>query len=323
MRILFLNHKKQQCGVYQYGLRLYNILKKTEDIEYIYEEIESYEEYNIMINYYSNNIYAIIYNFHEVTMEWLNNNTIQKSNIINIGIPHESRYIKWDIYCNIDPTIPESNNIVSLPRPIFENVDNMLLNYKYSRNTIKEFIEYKDGDVPIFGSFGFGFNDKNFDKIIETVNNAYDNAIIKLVITCADFAPNNEMSRYIADINKKCFNINLKSSVKLLITHEFFSNEEILLFLRSNTMNIFLYSYAKGRSISSVLDYALSVNTPLYISDSIMFNHLDSKNYNCNTISIHDSMKFSKEYYNIYRNKYSHINVINKFRDILLKPNKI
>ena len=33
-------------------------------------------------------------------------------------------------------------------------------------------------------------------------------------------------------------------------------------------------------------------------------------------------MEFSKEYYNIYRSKYSHITMINKFRDILLKPNK-
>jgi len=28
MNILFLNHKKKHCGVYQYGYRLYNILKK-------------------------------------------------------------------------------------------------------------------------------------------------------------------------------------------------------------------------------------------------------------------------------------------------------
>ena len=29
MNILFLNHKVENCGVYQYGFRLINILKKT------------------------------------------------------------------------------------------------------------------------------------------------------------------------------------------------------------------------------------------------------------------------------------------------------
>ena len=29
MIVLFLNHKIQSCGVYQYGLRVFNILKKS------------------------------------------------------------------------------------------------------------------------------------------------------------------------------------------------------------------------------------------------------------------------------------------------------
>jgi hypothetical protein len=46
MLVLFLNHKVQSCGVYQYGLRMYNILKKSNENKYIYCEIENYNEYN-------------------------------------------------------------------------------------------------------------------------------------------------------------------------------------------------------------------------------------------------------------------------------------
>jgi hypothetical protein len=71
MKILFLNSKIQNCGVYQYGLRLFDILKKTKTIEYIYTEIDSLDEYNNLSKFY-----VIIYNYHCSTMPWLNPYTI-------------------------------------------------------------------------------------------------------------------------------------------------------------------------------------------------------------------------------------------------------
>ena len=76
MNVLFLNHKKKQCGVYQYGLRIYNILKLTKDINYEYYELDCVEEYNYITS--KNNYYAIIYNYHVATMSWLNANNIRK-----------------------------------------------------------------------------------------------------------------------------------------------------------------------------------------------------------------------------------------------------
>ena len=42
MIVLFLNHKIQSCGVYQYGLRVFNIMKKSYTYTYIYKEIDNY-----------------------------------------------------------------------------------------------------------------------------------------------------------------------------------------------------------------------------------------------------------------------------------------
>lgn len=52
------------------------------------------------------------------------------------------------------------------------------------------------------------------------------------------------------------------------------SNDEILDFLNKNTVNIFLYDNMPGRGLSSTIDYAVSVDTPLIVNNSNMFRHL-------------------------------------------------
>jgi hypothetical protein len=131
---------------------------------------------------------------------------------------------------------------------------------------------YTDTDIPIFGSFGFGFKTKGFDKIIKLVNEQYDSAIVKLIITKAHFGDPREAF----NIGTQCKQISVKPGIIVMITHEFFSDKDILYFLRSNTMNIFLYDTLPGRSISSVIDFALSAKKPIGISDSSMFHHIYS-----------------------------------------------
>lgn len=45
-RVLFINHKQKQCGVYQYGLRTANILKKSLNYDIFYCEFENKEEFH-------------------------------------------------------------------------------------------------------------------------------------------------------------------------------------------------------------------------------------------------------------------------------------
>ena len=61
MRILFINHKKSQCGVYNYGKRLFDIWKKSLAIDFDYIEIDSLEEYN---NIEFSDYNYIVYNYH-------------------------------------------------------------------------------------------------------------------------------------------------------------------------------------------------------------------------------------------------------------------
>lgn len=321
MNILFLNSTIQQCGVYQYGKRLSDILLKCEKNNYIYREVNNLQEYieSISINENSNNDFdVIIYNYHWLTMQWLNKNNIQKK-IKNIGIVHESPDYLFDILIDIDPTIIETQNKYTIPRPIFENVDVLLENYIPSTNNISNFInEFKNTDLPIIGSFGFGFKIKGFDKIINIVNEQYDEAIIKFVIPNAHFDKNT--NSFIEMLNL-CNNIKIKPGIILKISNDFFSNLDILYFLKSNTINIFLYDKMHGRGISSVIDYAISVKKPIGISDSYMFRHIYSDDICLYKTSIEKCIN-NYLYISKFNDIYSNNNLRDKFNNIICNFSK-
>jgi hypothetical protein len=270
-KILFINHKIKECSIYQYGKRIFNILKKSNNQEYFYIEIDNCEEYKLFLS--NNNFNIIIYNYNNITLFWLTKYTIN-SNIKNIALIHNE-------------TIPDFFyfviNINSIPRPIFENIENINYHYNSSKchNNItnyenKNFIEkYTENEpnVPIFGSFGFGYKYKGFDKIIRYVNNQYNEAIIKLIIFDSYF---NQDKPLLNKIINNCLNIKCKKGIKLMICCNFFTDEELLLFLKSNTMNLFLYDSIDNKCLSSCIDYAVSVKKPIGISISNKFKHIYS-----------------------------------------------
>ena len=295
MQILFLNSKNIKCGVYQYGVRLLDILRRNNDITYHYIELDSFTSYvNALAEHTNAN--AIIYNYHNYTMSWLNHYNIQRV-VKNIGIPHESDNSLFDIICEIDPSVVANKNIYSIPRPTFPDVDALLNGYIPSSEPVMKFVDYKYENYPIFGSFGFGCSHKGFDKIIQIVNQQYDFAIIKLLITIPACAGNDYVINT-KNMVDRCIALNSKPGIHLLVTFDFFTNEDVLYFLRSNTMNIFLYDKCEHRSISSVIDYAVSVKKPIGISDSAMFRHIYSDDICLYKTSISDCIKNNTDWYN-------------------------
>jgi hypothetical protein len=308
MIVLFLNHATNNCGVYQYGKRLFDIIVKDDQITYVYREITNENEYIVVCGL--ENIGAIIYNYHQSTMNWLQTGNIQKT-VTNIGVVHESPEYLFDIVCNLDPSMPSDVTHYSIPRPIYENVDDL----PAPTGTAREFIlAHTDGHIPIFGSFGFGFRNKGFHHIVTMINDNYDSAIIKFVIPVAHFDPDSQTVNHMRTL---CINANRKPGIVLMIHHEFLSNDDILSFLKSNTMNIFLYDDLHGRGISSAVDYAISVKKPVGVSNSHMFRNIYSDSICLNKVSISDCMNNSVTYCDQFVKQYSHINMIQKFRDIL------
>jgi hypothetical protein len=295
MKIIFLNTYYKNCGVYQYGYRLSQCLESIVE----YKEVDGYEDYNHIINETSPDV--VIFNYHTIPMIWLKNtniiHTINNKFIKNYGILHESDGSMFDSVLDIDPNMQNG-----IPRPLFYNIP--------TNPSTSNFINYNKGlDVPIFGSFGFGFTNKGFNRMISIINNQYDKAIIKLIIPLGHYCEKTQL----ANTMQHCLSVPRKPGIKLLISNDFFENDEILLFLQSNTMNVFMYDRMQGRGISSVIDCALSVDVPIAISNSYMFRHI----YNdCICADIYPLEQIRKQlpYLNQFKEKYSKKSIVNWFQ---------
>lgn len=301
--ILFFNHKQNQCGVYQYGYHIGKILNKAMKYNFIYCEIENESEYFTHIA--AHEPFAIFYNYNEQTMAWLGAQHLKANpRIAHFGLHHEGsppNHIGFDNYLSVDSNFPETFNSFAMPRPLFENVA-----------TFRKI----DKEVPVISSFGFGFGNKGFGRVVKAVNDQFEEAVIRLHIPRAFYGDRDGHAT--AQIIPGCLAEVKKPGIKLQFTHDFLNDNELLKFLGEGTLNIFLYDEMNTRGLSSVIDYALSVNTPLAISKSGMFRHI----YNTEPSicyedrPLKDIIASESGVLQQYRDKWSHANLIAKYEQI-------
>jgi hypothetical protein len=124
--LLFINGVHKHCGVYQYGLRLYNQLDMSNIMDYA--ELGSREEYNKQIQ--TKAYTACVVNYHGTVFPWWS------PTMKTYYIYHEFSFpFDRSTLLDTDPTSP-----IGIPRPISQCVGQLIT-----------------PPVPTFGSFGFGF----------------------------------------------------------------------------------------------------------------------------------------------------------------------
>lgn len=265
--ILFVNHKAQKCGVYEFGLAIGNVLVNSKKYNFIYREVDSLGEFKEICQQVDPLV--VIYNYSPTTMGWIsewNGLSINSHKVkaIQIGIIHDvtqkisdiSTDWLFDYYIAADPTLLLKNPIVYKTGRLVPHFENKPL--QNSKITI--------------GSFGFATYGKGFIKIIDKVAQEFDEAIINLNISFAKFGDERgNNARKLAEIAKKSIK---KKGIMLNISHDHHSIEGLLEFLSRNDLNIFLYEYQEGRGISSATDWAIAVKKPLVVNKSSMFRHL-------------------------------------------------
>jgi hypothetical protein len=228
----------------------------------MYYEMDS--QNSLELEYNNHKPEVIIYNYLSVTMPWVNKELVQKYRDLGIkqySIVHNVGYETFfDCYLHQNPYYENlDENNFALTRPLFD----------YQPIKIE-----KTDDVIHIGSFGFGFKVKNFEKICKIVNDqlSHKNVQINLHLTSSYFCPN---SNDIAFIKQDCLNLITHDNIKLNMTHDFLTDDNVLNFLYKNDLNIFFYqNYDVYNGISSTIDYALSVKKPLAICRSNMFSHI-------------------------------------------------
>lgn len=300
MKTVFLiNHSAKQCGVQQYGKRIANIITKSKKYNIYYYEIDSADLFLQHVE--SNTPQIIVYNNLDCTMPWLTENIkniIRQKNILQGSIVHNKKYPHFDFYFHQDPNFLECYNEYSLLRPIIY----------FSKK------HHLPNKVIKIGSFGFGFKTKYFDQLCNIVNEQFDEPVqINLHLTYSHFCPNYTI---VEDIKNKCFQQITKPNISLNFTHNFLTDDDLLNFLSSNDLNIFLHEkYQTYEGISSSTDFGLAAQRPMAICKSNMFSHF----YDVNpSICIEDN-SLKKIIKNGFKpleelhNKWSNDNFIKKF----------
>lgn len=261
MNILLINHDIKNCGVYQYGKRVGKILENSTKHNFIYLELDNLKDFEDNVSQYTPEI--IIYNHLSGTMPWMSEQvaqTMRDNGIIQLLLVHNVNYSTFfDYYLHQDPYYLSDDKNFSICRPLF--------NYVPKTNKSKN-------NILKIGSFGFGFRVKYFDEICRIVNEQlYDEKVeIRLHLTHSHFCNN---SNDIEAIENDCFNRISSPNIKLKFTNDFLTDDEMLDFLYENDLNIFFYQdYPSYNGISSTIDYALSVKTPIAICKSRMFSHI-------------------------------------------------
>jgi hypothetical protein len=260
--ILFVNHKEPRCGVYQAGLGISKILKKSNKYRLEYVEVENLTQFENYFNFSKPDV--VLYNYHPAPMPWLNLSIIKQYESLakSMVIQHEGFHnpdnttFQYYIFANAAMEIlPEWNNVFVVGRPL----------KKYDG-------DYPTNSIPTIGSFGFGFLNKRYELIAKAVNSEFDNAIINLQISYAKYGDNEGFSaRQSVELCRKEIS---KPGIELRVSHAFLPEQDLLKFLASNDINVFLYDDMPGRGSASTIDWALSVKRPIAVSKTYMFKHL-------------------------------------------------
>jgi len=254
--ILIVNHTNHQCGVYQYGYNTTRLASRSTKYNFVRAECNSLEELIAKENEY--NPGAIIYNYHSSTIGWVNTNVIARFlHVKHLAIhhePHQPVPRGINIIISQDPLEPEGPNRFSVPRILHD----------YSGPVPKN-------EVLTIGTFGFGLGGKGYDRLVERVQQEFDEAHIRMHIPYAHYGDQDGFqARGWADVARSRIT---KPGITLSIDHDWFVTEDLLKFLAGNDLNFFMYD-DMARGISGVLDFALSVPRPLAITGSLMFKHV-------------------------------------------------
>ena len=260
-KVLILNHSHDRCGVYQFGKRVYELVENSKNVSYIYKEVEDLAAYQELVSQINPDY--IIYNWHVLTMGWLSegvivNDKLHKHCFIWHDDTMRQNYDKYLMFGTDDikhNRIQKGKGVV-LPRPLLEYKG------KYPKNKILT-----------IGSFGFGYLGKGAQNLVKIVNSSkdFDKAVLNLHLPVSYYG--DRLGIQANEVISLCKSYNNDTRIKLNISQEFMSNDEVLKFLAKNDINIFLY-IINCDGLSSTIDYALSVRRPIAISNSTMFRHV-------------------------------------------------
>jgi GDP-D-mannose 3',5'-epimerase len=265
------------CGIGIRGKLTSDILTKTESqkFNFISDFIDNnFELENFIIK---NKPSIIIYNYHSITTQHLNDPYLRNkySNIIHVMIHYDLLQAHID---NFNPGLFNGfNYIITDNDKLQVNSDNKNIfvvprSIPYSKKITSYEEKSNNIDNPIIGFQGFGFPHKGIIRIAAKIQEEFDNATFRLHMPFSFYGdPNGDKARQrIYEIQQ----IITKPGIKIEVSHDFLSDEDIINWLNKNTINCYFYDYLESSGIASSPDYAIAAMKPIAINNSRMFVNL-------------------------------------------------
>jgi FkbM family methyltransferase len=299
---IFYNSRKSTCSIYESGLMVYNCLKHSPFYSL------SYTEDNTFLYEYD---FAIV-NEHFTVNNWVTEQMIHLFNkpvfCIVSEVTFTENYIDkspnfYTAYMVLDSSIEEKNNIYGFTRPLEDYL----------------IPDRVDNEIPVIGSFGFATKGKNWHKIVEETQQNFEEAIIRFNIPFATYVPNNE--EMINEIITQCNSILINPKIKLNITHNNYTKEELINWCAQNSINCFLYDREEifTSGLCATTDQAIVSEKPLLVSKDITFRHIHKYIDFYPNISIKEALNQTKYGVQKMKEDWSYKNFVNKFQKVLFK----
>ncbi len=259
-RIAIITNGESNCGIFNHARATFNILKNSGKYEYEFVPVDGREAF---LNWLQKaNVDALLWNYHQTILGWLNNDLINKIGLPQFVITGHDGVASFNgvlHYFVCDPTFVPHENYSPVARPLKFYPD----------------VQYgPPGDVVKVGSFGFGQYTKNFPYLVSMVNAQFSEPVIlNLHITFGAYVDSTgALARSIAS---QCYAA-ANSNVQLNVNHDFLDDDYSLVKkLNENDINVLCYSEMPGRGTSSCIDYLLAAKKPIALSSSNMFRHVN------------------------------------------------
>lgn len=261
-KVLFVNFAVSNCGVHHYGENLFSVLASSKRFSFEYADILNLEDLDLAVE--RGGFVAVLVNYHPQTLPFIQIDMPRRYAIPCIAVMHEMTQTEADnmprrifqYYVMGDPTLRQNNNYVFSTGRIIPRYEN--------KNPLPA--------ITTVGSFGFSVGSKGYQRLVDAVQEEFDEAIIRINIPANGIIDQDggEARRQIDLCRARLW----KPGIQLKATHEFFDNAQLTDFLATNTLNAFLYDYVPQAGISSSTDHALAARRPIAITQSIMFRHL-------------------------------------------------
>ncbi len=257
---------------------VYECIRQCDRYELLYEEIDfDHRQVSTDFDFY-------VFNYHDLTsMAWLDTESVRalpgiKMTLVLEVAPNDP-FVRvsssdFDAYVVLDPTVASSNaRVHAFPRPLEPPPPDL---------------PAPPAGRPVIGTFGLPTPGKGFHRLIEAVNDEFDDALVRFNIPVGDHTP--DASSVEATIRN--LQSSAKPGVEVVVTRDFMSKPDLIRWCARNSLNAFLYERAMP-GLAAATDQALSSGRPIAVSANDTFRHLHSYVKPYPFRSLRESIRFS------------------------------